>query len=130
LKSNLPDANQHAIIYTSSAPPAEYWYTASDNSIVRERLTKDPIKVRRDQKDPEGDLGNRSRINYSKIYTIEHYVKVLNIGMVEENWIPTLLASSMVRRNSPIQPPARHPPRSSHGHKDDRERKESHKKRR
>ena len=113
LKPNLPDATQHAIIYTSDYPPNEFWYTATDGQVVTERLTKDPIKVRREEMGPEGDLGDASRINYSKVYTIEHYVKVLNIGMVENDWLPTLSRSSFVRREDRPERPRNHPSRSS-----------------
>ena len=113
LKHNLPEARQHAIIYTSDYPPNEFWYTASDGTVVQESLTKDPIKVRREEPGPQGDLGNASRINYSKVYTIEHYVKVLNIGMVEENWLPTLNHNSFVKRDEPPEKPRNIPSRSS-----------------
>jgi len=78
------------MIYTSNRSPDEYCYTAIDGTVVAENLTNDPIKVRRDEQGPEGDLGTASRINYSNIYTIEHYVKVLNIGMVEDDSLSAL----------------------------------------
>jgi hypothetical protein len=111
LKANLPERHQHTIIYTSDLPPQEYSYVANDDTIVRENLTKDPIKVRREQEGPEGDLGAFSRLNYSKIYTIENYVRVLKIGMVEKDWLPSLNANSYVRTPSqPIQKPTNHKP--------------------
>jgi hypothetical protein len=90
--------------------------------VVKENLSKDPIKVRQEQQAIEGDLGTMSRINYSKIYTVEHYVKVLNIGMVEVKSLPTLIRNSHVRRADPIEKPRRHPSRSqtSTSKKDDR----------
>ena len=113
MKHNLPEARQHAIIYTSEYPPDEFWYKAQDGSVVMEDLNKDPIKVRREEQSPEGDLGDASRINYSKLYTIEHYVKVLNIGMVEDNWLATLSRNSFVKRDEPPERPRNHPSRSS-----------------
>jgi len=112
LKPNLPDANQHAIIYTSSSPPDEYWYEADDSSIVSENLTKDPIKVKRENYGPEGDLGTMARINYSKIYTIEHYVRVMNIGMVANDCMVSLINNSFVKRHEPIEKPRKHKSRS------------------
>jgi hypothetical protein len=111
LKANLPERHQHTIIYTSDLPPQEYSYVANDDTVVRENLSKDPIKVRREQEGPEGDLGAYSRLNYSKIYTIENYVRVLKIGMVEKDWLPSLNANSYVRTPSqPIQKPTNHKP--------------------
>jgi len=87
---------QHAIIYTSSAPPEEISYEASDGSVIWEGLTKEPIKVIREQKDQEGNLDEASRINYAKIFTVEKKVRVLNIGLVHRNSITSLLSSSII----------------------------------
>jgi len=116
LKPNLPDRHQHAIIYTSSECPEAYWYTANDGTVVREDLSKDPIKVRSEQDGHDGDLGKLSRINYSKIYTVEHYVRVLNIGMVDRNSIPSLKANSMIYRETPVEKPLKHPSKSEPSH--------------
>lgn len=117
LKPNLPERQQHAIIYTSQECPPEHWYTATDGSVVKENLTKDAIKVKREQKGPEGDLGDYSRLNYSKIYTVENYVRVLNIGIVERDWLPALNANSYVKPSEtlgPVEKPTNHkPPRDS-----------------
>jgi hypothetical protein len=111
LKPNLPKRQQHAIIYISKDPPEEYSYEAVDGTIVRENLTRDPIKVRREQKGKEGDLGPSSRLNYSKIYTVENYVRVLNIGMVETKWLPILTYNSYIDPNlKPSETPTNHPP--------------------
>ncbi|KAG9230908.1 hypothetical protein BJ875DRAFT_487516 [Amylocarpus encephaloides] len=113
LKPNLPERQQHTIIYTSSQCPNEHSYEAADGTFVRENLTKDPIKVKRDLVDAEGDLGAFSRLNYSKIYTVENYVRVLGIGMVEKNSLPTLNANSFLRPAEslgPVQKPSSHKP--------------------
>ena len=110
LTPKLPDHQQHAIIYTSSSPPPELSYTAEDGTVVKENLTKDSIKVKREQRGPEGDLGTCSRLNYSKIYTIEQYCTVLNIGMVADEWMITLLNNSLVRPRSPAKRPRKNPP--------------------
>jgi hypothetical protein len=96
LKPNLPNPQEHAIIYTSENPPEECSYEEADGTIVRENLFKDPIKVKREHNGPEGDLGVLSRLNYSKIYTVENYVRVLNIGMVAEESLHSLLANSFI----------------------------------
>jgi len=66
--------------------------------------------VRREQSGPEGDLGSLSRINYSKIYTVENYVRVLNIGMVTETSLPALTYNSFSNLSpfnlSPPEPPS------------------------
>ncbi|CAG8951674.1 hypothetical protein HYFRA_00005474 [Hymenoscyphus fraxineus] len=129
LKANLPERYQHAIIYTGSQCPAEHSYEAEDGTIVKENLIKDPICVRREQTGPEGDLGAYSRLNYSKIYTVENYVRVLPIGMVEKNWIPTLNANSFVRPDlGPAQKPTQHKPPKSHGSDSSKPKDSSHKK--
>ncbi|KAN0095181.1 hypothetical protein V8E51_015892 [Hyaloscypha variabilis] len=119
LKSNLPDRQQHAIIYTSRECPKEYSYKAQDGSTVREGLTKDPIRVQSEQEGPEGILHPLSRLNYSKIYTVENYVRVLNIGMVHKDYISSLWRNSMIYRATPAEKPTKHPARSggsSHHH--------------
>jgi hypothetical protein len=74
-------------------------------------LSKDPIKVIREQEDREGDLGALSRINYSKIYTVEKYVRVLNIGMVDKMSLRSLETNSFVRpRTTPIERPIHYQP--------------------
>lgn len=110
LKPNLPERQQHAIIYTSRECPPEHSYRLNDGTLVKENLSKDPIRVRREQTGPEGDLGVYSRLNYSKIYTVEHYIRVLNIGMVESNWIPSLAANSYVTSSAtPVEKPTKLP---------------------
>ena len=106
LKPNLPERMQHAIIYTSAKAPQECCFRAADGTLVFEELIKDPIKVHREQSGPEGELSSLSRINYSKIYTVENYVRVLNVGMVEDEFIPTLIHNSFMKpRESPIERP-------------------------
>jgi hypothetical protein len=65
----------HAIIYTGDRPPkllkGEY------------NLGHDPIRV--EPKTPRDKLEADSRINFAKIYTVEHNVKVFFIGKVAES---------------------------------------------
>ncbi|TVY30732.1 hypothetical protein LHYA1_G000398 [Lachnellula hyalina] len=119
LKPNLPERQQHAIIYTSRDCPPERFNELTDGTIVKENLSKDPIRVRSEQKDIEGDLGACSRLNYSKIYTVEHYIRVLNIGMVESNWIPSLTANSYVTSSTtPVEKPTKLPSNTTSGTRD------------
>jgi hypothetical protein len=116
LKPNLPDADQHAIIYTSETPPAERRYYTEDGSVIQENLTKDPIRVKRELKDSEGNLDPSSRVNYSKVYTVENYVRVLNIGMVHPNSMSSLLDNCFLRpRIMPPQKPRTFPKKASSG---------------
>jgi len=64
-------ANDHAIIYTSSDPPSPF---------DGEYLSKEPIKVI--SKSPRHKLESSSRLNYAKIYTVEHNVKVLFVRAI------------------------------------------------
>lgn len=62
----------HAIIYTGKGPPREL--DGEDS------LGKDPIEVV--PKTPRDKLGSDSRVNYAKIYTVEHNVKVFFVGRI------------------------------------------------
>ncbi|KAB8301557.1 hypothetical protein EYC80_003401 [Monilinia laxa] len=111
LKPNLPAPNLHTIIYTSLACPDEYGYEV-DGYWVFEELTKDPIQVISEREDNEGHLDKLSRLNYSKVYTVEHYVRVLNIGMVASSSMSSLLNDSgwaAIDRSA-----SEHRPRSNH----------------
>lgn len=70
LKSGVK-AGDHAIIYTEDNPP---------RAIPGERFVKQPVKVQ--PKTPRDKLEPISRLNYAKIYTVEHNVKVLFIGRI------------------------------------------------
>ncbi len=112
LKENLPDPQQHAIIYTSSRPPHELCINDEYGGTVQEELSKDPIRVIRELNDVDGDLGELSRINYAKIYTVEKYVRVLNIGRVHQDSMESLLASCFFAR--PVDEPPQGPRKSKH----------------
>ncbi len=122
LKPNLPDVNQHAIIHTSEYPPNERSYIDEKGIKRFEELSKTPIRVVSERKDQEGDLGESSRLNYSKVYTVEFYARVLNIGMVHRDHLETLTANSFVKQR--VEPPegpkhrdSNHGKSSSRGHK-------------
>jgi len=61
----------HAIIYTSSPAPKD------------DGVDKEPIQVV--PKTPRDKLLVGSCLNYAKIYTVEHNVKVLFIGEIEKH---------------------------------------------
>lgn len=82
---------------------------------MREALTKDPIRVVSELKGPDGDLGSRSRINYAKLYTVEKYVRILNIGKVHDDSMESLLADCFFARPDEPQGPRKHKSSSSRG---------------
>ncbi|PQE16489.1 heterokaryon incompatibility protein [Rutstroemia sp. NJR-2017a BBW] len=94
LKNNLPDPENHAIIYTTRSPPKPYSYQDDIKGLVTEQLLKDPIKVNSERTDKDGTLHERSRINYTKTYTVEKEVRVLNIGMVDKKSMVALMEAS------------------------------------
>jgi hypothetical protein len=74
-----PDAQHHSIAYTGSTPP----FPLSGENMVRHPIR---IKPRSSEK-----FHKASRINFSKIYTIEHNVKVKNIGKVDDEYMPLIM---------------------------------------
>lgn len=76
------DRRAHAIVYmTDTRPfclPEEEKY-----------LTKKPIAVEKASADQK--LDPMSRLNFKKVYTIEHNVKVMNVGKVAKDSLPALL---------------------------------------
>lgn len=107
LKPNLSEPDQHTIIHTAEQCPPVHSYTDKHGNTISEELPLDPIRVTSERNDAEGQLHPLSRLNYSKIYTIEHFVRVLNIGLVQSGWMDSLLASS------PVKLPASKGPRRS-----------------
>jgi hypothetical protein len=97
LKPNLPDPQQHVVIYTGTQCPQAHSEVTSDGQIIYEKLSLDPIRVNSEQKSPEGTLSPLSRVNFSKIYTIEKDVRVLNIGVISKECIPILEANSPLK---------------------------------
>jgi hypothetical protein len=74
----------HSIIHTSSAPPAPKSNEAPDVA-SGERPMLNPIRVRPRKRTDKMDP--MSRLNYSKMYTVEHNVKVYDFGTVHENFL-------------------------------------------
>jgi hypothetical protein len=52
-------------------------------------LSKKPIAVEKASVDQR--LDPMSRLNFKKVYTIEHNVKVMNVGKVAKDSLPALL---------------------------------------
>lgn len=67
--------NDHAIIYTSSHAPKELE--------GEKKLLKRPVRVN-NISDKE-KLDKASRVNYSKVYTIEHNIRVCFIGEIHKD---------------------------------------------
>ncbi|TEY62712.1 hypothetical protein BOTCAL_0158g00070 [Botryotinia calthae] len=94
LKPNLSAPYRHTIIHTTPHAPEEHSYVANGQPVY-ENLVLDPIQVESERShEPEGSLHPLSRLNYSKVYSVEHYVRVLNIGMVAATSIDTFLRQS------------------------------------
>lgn len=68
----------HGVIYTSATPPP---------LLPGENLDKQPIHVWPTNRDT---LAPESRVNYGKVYAVEHNVKVRDIGMVDEEHLPLI----------------------------------------
>jgi hypothetical protein len=66
------EASSHAIAYMSNYHPARL---ASETG-----MTKQPICI--DPAGPDQNLDQLSRINFARVYTVEHSLKVKNIGQV------------------------------------------------
>ncbi|KAE9363767.1 hypothetical protein N431DRAFT_118062 [Stipitochalara longipes BDJ] len=83
----------HTVVHSSAKP-----YFLEGERVI---LTKRPIKV--DINDPSEKLDPLSRLNYAKIYTIEHNVKVYFFGRVAKN-CEQELAICFNEANPPVQP--------------------------
>ena len=79
------DPYSHAAIYSSSEQGPKY-LKHEDRS-----RQKKPIKI--ELSNPNYKLDPASRLNYAKLYTVEHNVKVLFIGRVSPRYEQTLLTT-------------------------------------
>jgi len=68
----------HAIIYMKGTQPAR--------QETEPRTTKEPIAV--EPASPDQKLDPMSRVNFGKIYTVEHNVKVLCVGRISDESMP------------------------------------------
>ena len=78
--------------------------------------------MRREQSGPEGDLDSFSRINFSKVYTVENNVRVLNIEMVTKECLSSLKYNSYINPSLELpEPPSK--PKSTGATADKRNKK-------
>lgn len=80
--------SQHAVIHTSNKPPK---VPIEERPDYGEEPMRSSIRVVRLNK--EDRLDDRSRINYGKMYTVEHNVKVYNLGDVHKDYLQELRES-------------------------------------
>jgi hypothetical protein len=79
---------QHCIVYTGRDVP-ELLPGEAPRKTEQGMLT--PIRVRATRRG--GSMYKESRINFAKLYTVEHNVKVYDFGDVHENFVGQLIAS-------------------------------------
>jgi hypothetical protein len=83
--------NEHAIIFTGSKAPQPKGDEKPNASNPLEQGMRPPIRVK--QKTHEEKLDIMSRLNYRKIYTVEHNVKVRDFGEVHKNYKERLVSN-------------------------------------
>jgi hypothetical protein len=84
--------NHHAIIFTGSKPPEPQKNEIPNaKKKPRERGMRTPIRVK--QTDYHEKLDPMSRLNYKKIYTVEHNVKVRDFGQVHKKYEEQLVSN-------------------------------------
>ncbi|KAF9887905.1 hypothetical protein FE257_009427 [Aspergillus nanangensis] len=71
---NTADASKHTIIYMEGNRPVQ--------GTQEPPLTKEPLEVR--PISPDQKLNHMSRLNFGKLYTVEHNVKVREVGKITE----------------------------------------------
>ncbi|KAK4502652.1 hypothetical protein PRZ48_006078 [Zasmidium cellare] len=72
--------SDHAVVHSTREPPANI--PTRDEQPSRKEQGMKPQKIRIDMTDRTEALDPMSRINLAKVYTIEHNVKVRDLGMV------------------------------------------------
>jgi hypothetical protein len=84
LKPGLSDSDRkgHAVIHMTGARPTGL----QDGRL----MNKEPIAV--DPASPDQKLNKWSRLDFRRVYTVEHNVKVKNIGHVAKRSMPYLLS--------------------------------------
>lgn len=68
-------------------------YTTGQKPVVSSsepKLLKEPLAV--DSVSPSTNLDRMSRLNFGKVYTVEHYVKVMPIGKISKESMPKFLS--------------------------------------
>lgn len=82
VSKSAADATKHAIVYMEGSQPVA---RASEP-----RMLSKPLEVRPDTADHR--LSPMSRLNFGKLFTVEHNVKVLPVGKITERSMPDFLA--------------------------------------
>lgn len=85
-KANVTKS-EHAIIYTGKSPPAPM----PSEEPVRGELGMRPDAIRVDPDDREDKLDPRSRIDFGKVHTIQHNIKVKSYGKVNDKSLQALI---------------------------------------
>ena len=85
-KSNVTKS-EHAIIHTGRSPPAPM----RTEEPLRGELGMRPDPIRVDPDDREDKLDPRSRIDFGKVHTIQHNIKVKSYGKVNEKSAQALI---------------------------------------
>ncbi|KAA8644037.1 uncharacterized protein ATNIH1004_008234 [Aspergillus tanneri] len=75
------DPSKHAVIYMEGTYPKV--------DPAERGITKEPIEVT--PASPDQKLDYMSRLNFGKIYTVEHNVKVLHVGKITDRTLPRFL---------------------------------------
>jgi hypothetical protein len=86
----------HAIIYSSSQGPIYFDGEAELSSLK-------PIQCRMTRS--QYDLDPSSRLNFAKVYTVEHDIKVWFIGRVHENSVQDLMLNYDIRHPRLLKSP-------------------------
>jgi hypothetical protein len=71
---------EHAVIYMRPSEPF--------NNSSEPRITKEPLEVRPAAHDQK--LDKMSRLNFGRVYTVEHNVKVMPVGKISDGSMPRL----------------------------------------
>ena len=72
---NPRDIHAHAIIYMAGSP--------SEGAKGEPKMSKKPIEV--NPAGPDQKLDPMSRVHFGKVHTVEHNVKVMNVGQITRN---------------------------------------------
>jgi uncharacterized protein DUF6590 len=75
------DPSTHAVIFMKNSTPTF--------GLEEPMMTKEPIAVV--PVSPDKKLDSMSRINFAKIYTVEHNVKVKHIGEIDKAYVHRLM---------------------------------------
>lgn len=70
----------HAVIHMKHSEPF--------NNSPEPRITKEPLEVKPAAHDQK--LDKMSRLNFGRVYTVEHNVKVMPVGKISERSMPKL----------------------------------------